>query len=219
MNRYSLTLREITEQHNIFNFDYPFYSVEHKHVFEQKFINKFMFREIGTPTPYQFIHFLKTTLNEIMPYYVDLYKTTQFDYEPLTNYDVVEMIENDSSATSESFSDGVQTQNSSNTNNDTGLTKNSDTPNGATDLNNPKSVSDMQSNTNASNGESEVIASSESKNKGVQSGNGTTKRTMKGDIGVSTTQDLIQKERDVIINIDEMILNHIEIKQLFMGVY
>ena len=43
------------------------------------------------------------------------------------------------------------------------------------------------------------------------------KRNTKGNIGVMTTQDLIMKERDIIINIDKLILEELNI--LFMGVY
>lgn len=42
-------------------------------------------------------------------------------------------------------------------------------------------------------------------------------RVTKGNIGVQTSQDLIKKEREIIINIDDLILQ--ELSKLFMEVY
>ena len=41
--------------------------------------------------------------------------------------------------------------------------------------------------------------------------------TRHGNIGVTTTQQMIQSERDIIINIDQMIIE--ELKDLFLGVF
>lgn len=203
MNRYSLTIENITHQNNIFDFEYPFYKEEYRKSFEKKFINKYMFREIGLPTPFQFVHFFKTTLNEIMPYYVELYKTTLYEYDPIMNYDLSEEITSIGGGSSEQFNSNVNTDNS--------LVKNSDTPNGESNLNNPKNVSDMSASTTDNE--------STSTSNGTQKSTNSQTRKTSGNIGVQTTQDMIQKQRDIIINIDEMILNHIEIKSLFMGVY
>ena len=203
MHRYTIRLREIVEQTNIFNFEYPVFSQDFKKEIETAFINKFMFREIGVETPSMFLHFLKQTFNEIMPYYNKLYATTLYEYNALLNYDVTENVSNVGSGSTE--------QSTISNNTDKSLNKNSDTPNGETDLNNPKIVSDMSKNES----ESENNSSSSSSNKGSSE----MVRTMQGNIGTMTTQDLIQKERDIIINVVQQILRDREVVQLFMGVY
>lgn len=145
-------------------------------------------RQIGFETFGRFRYELNTRMREIMPYYVELYKTTQFEYNPIENYNMTEGSEED--VTSKGTTEG-------NT-----LEKMSDTPqNEVTNIDN--------------------YMSSASKHEGVSSteGESKNKRTAwrKGNIGVMSTQNLIQQERDIIINIDMLIIE--ELKDLFLGVY
>ena len=194
MGKYTLTLQEIISNNvNIFDFNYSFYSEEHKEQFEAKFINHFYFDEIGSETVARFKHNLRTMLNEIMPYYTHLYETTIYEYNPILNYDLQEEIVRDMSNEEE------QEGNSKDSN------KNYDTPvnfNSSDYKNSPSFISDNENLNNISR-------------KGLTSE--IQKRITKGNIGVMTTQDLIMKERDIIINIDKLILEELNI--LFMGVY
>ena len=63
------------EKFKVFDFDYNFYSDEAKQDFEEKFINRYMFDEIGFETVARFKHYLKEKLNRIAPYYKQLYQT------------------------------------------------------------------------------------------------------------------------------------------------
>lgn len=54
-----------------------------------------MFREIGFETPQMFNFYINRTLNEIMPYYNQLYETTILDFDPLSNYKIDETINYD----------------------------------------------------------------------------------------------------------------------------
>ena len=193
MGKYTLTLQEILSNNvNIFDFDYSFYSEEHKEQFEAKFINHFYFDEIGAETVARFKHNLKTMLNEIMPYYIHLYKTSIYEYNPILNYDLQEVITRDVS--NEQEEEGTITD--SNKNYDTPVNFNGNYKNS------PSHISDNENTNNISR-------------KGLVSE--MHKRNTKGNIGVMTTQDLIMKERDIIINIDKLILEELNI--LFMGVY
>ena len=193
MGKYTLTLQEILSNNvNIFDFDYSFYSEEHKEQFEAKFINHFYFDEIGAETVARFKHNLKTMLNEIMPYYNHLYKTSIYEYNPILNYDLQEVITRDVS--NEQEEEGTITD--SNKNYDTPVNFNGNYKNS------PSHISDNENTNNISR-------------KGLVSE--MHKRNTKGNIGVMTTQDLIMKERDIIINIDKLILEELNI--LFMGVY
>ena len=90
---FTMTLMEIIKNNvDIFDFEYSFYSEEYKEQFEEKFINHFYYDEIGSETIGRFKHNLRTMLNEIMPYYSQLYKTTLYEYDPVLNYDLTEEI-------------------------------------------------------------------------------------------------------------------------------
>lgn len=192
MAQYTKTLKEILKNNDIFDIEYDFYSEEHKANFEKKFIDRYYFDEIGFETVGMFKHFLRTRLNEIMPYYKHLYQTTIYEYNPLLNYDVTEVTTRE-----------LESEDTNTINNNGGIHE-YDTP--IQPLSNykktPSHISENNSNsTNDTRGRVSEV----------------NKRDMKGNIGVQTTQDLIMKERQVIINIDQQILDELEI--LFMGVF
>lgn len=70
----------------LFDFSYPLYDASYKGALETKIINHYYFREIGAETAAQFKFMLARTLNEIMPYYNQLYKTADLEFNPF--YDV-----------------------------------------------------------------------------------------------------------------------------------
>ena len=77
MASYTLELNKLDrdEMFCIFDFDYDFYDDLMKANFERKFIDHYYFYEIGFETIERFKHRLKTRLNEIYPYYSQLYNT------------------------------------------------------------------------------------------------------------------------------------------------
>ena len=193
MGKYTLTIQEILSNNvNLFDFDYSFYNESYKEGFEKKFVDRFLFDEIGAETVARFKHNLRTTLNEIMPYYTHLYKTTIYEYNPILNYDLQEVIIRDVS--NEQEEEGTITD--SNKNYDTPINFNGNYKNS------PSNINDNENTNNITR-------------KGLVSE--LHKRNTKGNIGVMTTQALIMKERDIIINIDKLILDELNI--LFMGVY
>ena len=193
MGKYTLTIQEILSNNvNIFDFDYSFYNESYKKGFEKKFLDRFLFDEIGAETVARFKHNLRTTLNEIMPYYTHLYETSIYEYNPILNYDVQEVIMRDVS--NEQEEEGTITD--SNKNYDTPINFNGNYKNSPSNINDNENINNIS-------------------RKGLVSE--VHKRNTTGNIGVMTTQDLIMKERAIIINIDKLILD--ELNNLFMGVY
>lgn len=91
MAKYTVELREIVKSGTkIFNFDYTFYDEAKKPEFEEKFINHFLFREIGTETVARFQHYLKCKCDETLPYYNLLFKTALYEYDVKNNYNLTE---------------------------------------------------------------------------------------------------------------------------------
>lgn len=75
-------------QAKIFNFDYPYYTEDTKNLFETNFLRCYYTREICEETFGLWQLRLQNKLNMIMPYYIDLYKTLELQYNPLFDTDV-----------------------------------------------------------------------------------------------------------------------------------
>lgn len=74
----------------IFDFDFPIWSENYRLELESKIIRHYMMREIGQETLGLFKLELETRLNEIMPYYNQLYLTTVKDYDYMIDTDITE---------------------------------------------------------------------------------------------------------------------------------
>lgn len=70
----------------IFDFDFPIWDESYRSVLCTKILKHYYTREIGLETVGLWKLKLETKLNEIMPYYNELYESTTFKYNPL--YDV-----------------------------------------------------------------------------------------------------------------------------------
>lgn len=72
----------------IFNFDYPIFDTNYKEVLETKILKHFYTQEIGLETFGLWKLKLDTKLNEIMPYYNQLYESELIEFNPMydTNY-------------------------------------------------------------------------------------------------------------------------------------
>ena len=227
MANYTIELRKIHESPNthVFNFNYDFYidNQDIKNKFQEKFIDHYYFDEIGFETVGRFQHRLRTRLNEIMPYYKQLYKTEleSQNINFLLNKDLRETTtrnlnkEDNATNTNTSSSNNESTT----TANENNLFKESTLNNGNASLNLEGSLTSTNSNnssltnnaTNHSNGESSLKSSA--------TGNEAESITFlsQGNIGITSSAELLEKWRSVLINIDQMIID--ECKDLFMKIY
>ena len=210
MSKYTLELRRIQQTHKIFDFDYDFYTNDEtiKYNFEDKFINEYYFNEIGFETVGRFKQRLRTKLNKIMPYYSQLYQTElrSKDIDFMLNKDLEEVYERVLEGSNTSKND-VTVDNSSTSN---VLESNIDNGNASLEL-------EKGSLTNV--GKSTINDNTKSSNSVNDTTNQTerTKLSSKGNIGVTSSAELLEKWRKVIINIDDLIIN--ECSDLFMQVY
>ena len=210
MSSYTLELRHLHETYKVFNFEYDFYidSDVIKENFEKKFIDEYYFNEIGMETVARFKHRLKTRLNKIMPYYKQLYQTEleAKNINFLLNKDLVETFERSLESDSNSLNDLTV----SNTGVNNNLESNIENGNASIDL-------DIGSLTNVSKSTltDDTTSSSTVNDKTTQKE--LTSFTSKGNIGITSSAELLEKWRKVLINIDELIIN--ECSDLFMMVY
>ena len=163
----------------------------------KKIVDHYFMREIGFETPALFQHYVKVTMNEIMEQKLPLIYSASINYDPMVNVDYTETFERTIA------NEGTSTDNSS------GLTVNSDTPQGQI---NKTQILDGKYASSTNAGESTNTSESNANTE-----EGSTKR-VKGNSGVSATaQKMIQQYRENIIAIDKDIIN--ELNDLFMGLY
>lgn len=162
-------------------------------------------REIGSDTPGAFKRLARITMREIMEDRAPLIYSASIAYDPLVNVDFTESFERSSEQTTKS--------NGKSTNSGSGLTVNSDTPQGQISkagILRGEYASSTAANENTSNINDETKSDSE--------GGERYTKTMKGNSGISTTaQRLIQQYRETITKINSDIIR--DVAPLFMGVF
>ena len=232
MAKYTIDLYTLLKDDNfkIFNFDYDFYTddINIKQTFESKFIDRYMFNEIGFETVTRFKHYLKERLNSIAPYYRQLYYTEleSKNIKFLLNKDLTETFIKDVSSNTETSSNtSLNNRSSSSTTgsqNNINNFKESNLDNGNADLGlsqgnltsvNETSDNTISNNTTSSNDNSDMNNTGNTSNKEKE----TTTLISQGNIGVTSSAELLKQWREVLINIDNMIIE--ECNDLFMKIY
>lgn len=72
----------------VFNFDFPIFDEAYRPILEKKILKHYYTREIGLETVGLWKLFLDTKLNEIMPYYNQLYKSELISFNPMYDVDL-----------------------------------------------------------------------------------------------------------------------------------
>lgn len=72
----------------VFNFDFPIFDEAYRPILEKKILKHYYTREIGLETVGLWKLFLDTKLNEIMPYYNQLYKSELITFNPMYDVDL-----------------------------------------------------------------------------------------------------------------------------------
>ena len=183
----------------------------------QKIVDHYYMREIGYETIGLFKHYAKVYMQEIMERYLPLIYSNSINYNPLVNVDYEETFTRNITGSGETS--GESSSESSSTNNASGLSVNSDTPQGQITKANIL-AGNYASNTGASETESSISdeSSTTTSNTNTNTTDETYTKKVKGNSGVSATaQKMIEQYRQNIIAIDEQIIK--ELDKLFMGLY
>lgn len=215
-SKYTLQLYYIykDDTYNLFDQPYNLYNNELKPYFQEKFFQHFMFYEIGFDNINIFKQHLISTLNDIYPKYKQLYETEircqNIDF--MLNKDLKESYIRKLNGETEGNSQA--TSNSNNTSNNNDLTIANDTPQNRIDDLDKYMTSASKSNSNSTNN-STSNANNTVKNKS----NNTEEYELisQGNIGITSSAELLEKWRSVLINIDLMIFK--ELENLFLFVY
>lgn len=220
-SKLTIELREIVESGvDIWNFDYPsYYEGEEKKAFEQKVIDHFYFRQIGQETPGRWLHYFRSRIREIMPYYLDIYKSVELFKsveDPLESYNLTETYTETSSGSGSSTDTSSSESSTSTIGVGNNTRKHSDTPQGSitnveTYMTEATLTSD--SSTSETDGSSTLSASGSTSSESQK----VYELSRRGNIGVQPFGQEIKILREAYINVDMMIIN--ELNDLFLGVY
>lgn len=172
-----------------------------KDMLADRIIDHYFTREIGTDAIGQFILFAKDKMKEVMETYAPLIYSAAIKYDPLVNVDYTETYSGTSGSTSNSKSSSTGS----------GLTVNSDTPQGQISKN---AILEGQYASSTGANETENSVDDTSTNNGTQDYS----KKIKGNSGVSATaQKMIVQYRENIRALNTEIIY--ELEPLFMGLY
>lgn len=228
-SKLTLELREVVAGGvDLWGFDYPsYYKDAQKAEFEKKVIDHYYFRQIGQETVGRFLHMFRAKVREIMPYYIDMYKSVEIMRgleNPFDNVDVLETFEQETtdSATGESTSNTSGTASSTGKHGSTSDSEHrfSNTPQGSIDnLDSYLTEASRDNGTTSDTSETSSETSATSEGSSTSESSGTVKHTLhrKGNQGVNTFAHDIIEFRKSIINVDEMVIN--ELNCLFLGIF
>ena len=220
MSNYTIELRflENPPMTKLFDFEYDYYMKDlvpeevyqqKKKEFENKFLEFYYFDEIGYKTPDRFKQRLKNYLDMGFKVWQERYNTElevqKQNINFLLNKDLIEERTTEGNATGNSTTTSSNTTNSNsssnskNTVNDTPDTRFTSTENFATSITTDETSSNS---TNTGNGETT--------NTSNQNSNLNERFISKGNIGVTSSAELLEKWREVIIDIDNEIIDGAE---------
>ena len=200
------------------------YKIPTRAELNNKILSYYRFREIGFETVGRFLFELETALNEIMPYYNQLFYSADQDFNPIYNVDYIRNTQRNRSDTN------IGSQSTSTSASDSGSitdeSKNvtSDTPQNQLGITN-KQIDQVDYASEASWGKNSNTSTSNSSSSmnGSNSTIGNEKEgiveTTKGNFGVTSAQDLIVKYRETLLNIEQLIIHDKRIAELFMLIY
>ena len=213
----------------IFDFPYPIFDENYKAVLETKILKHFYTREIGEETYGLWKLRLDTKLNEIMPYYNQLYKSELIEFNPMyassitKNHSGSRNDDGTNSLSANSESHNTQTGNGTNTNSSTGTELYSDTPQGGVIKLNENgyltnATKNTASNTNTiTNTNQEDVTGNTTQNEITHNTSlDSYIDTINGYEGVNPSK-LLKDFRDTFLNIDMSIINDLEV--LFMQLW
>ena len=167
----------------------------------KRIIDHYYTREIGTDAIGQFMLFVKDKMNEIMETYAPLIYSASIKYDPLVNVNFTEEYAGTTGSSSKSSSSSSGS----------GLTVNSDTPQGQ--ISKSQILQGKYASSTGANETENKVDDTSSNN-----GNENYTKTTKGNSGVSaTSQKMIEQYRDIIRAINTEIVY--ELEPLFMGLY
>lgn len=220
MAKYTITIKTLID--NNFDFkmnNYPIFDEEYRETLNNNILNHYYENEIGFETAPLFRFYLNQKLNEIMPYYNELYKAQKKLIDEnllLNNVNLTEQL----SGTNTNATTTTNNSTSQSTNSGTSNNKNlfQDTPQGQisnTEIDNQTWATNLTLDKNTTNN----TINDTSSNSGSANVSGTNEyiKTIVGNNGSKFNIDILNDIKNNLMNIDLMIIN--DLNELFMQIF
>ena len=195
MSKYTTELRYLIQSgFDLGLNDYPIFEESYRSKLNEKILNHYYMREIGFETAGLFKRYLNVKMNEIMPYYNQLYLSAQIEFDPLETYSTNEQYERETTG--------------DNTSQDEGENKSlqNDTPMGSLQDPFSENYATTSQKTNTTN--TTKLNSSE---------NEKYSRKLSGKIDSKSNSQLLMEYRQSFLNIDMLIIEELDV--LFMQLW
>ena len=206
----------------VFDFPYPIFDEDYRSVLETKILMHYYTREIALETAGLWKHFLDFRMNEIMPYYNELYKSALLEFNPFFTVDLTKDYAktNDGTIKDTGTETDKQTTTNRSTKDSTVEDLYSDTPQGGlsgvdnkTYLTNARKITDHETYNDTNN-----VNGSRTKNNNQKLDNVENYlEHLKGKTPGVSYSKLLSEYRDTIINVDLQVIN--ELRDLFFNLW
>lgn len=205
----------------VFNFDFPIFDENYRQVLCRKILKHYYTREIAHETVGRWKLALNAKLNEIMPYYNQLYKSELLEFNPFYDVDLTRSREGSgtsnrtsnntetNSGTSKNVSSGSGTSNTDTLNRFSDTPQNSMDTQGIADSVPLTTVTKVNEDNTTTNESTDTLTRDDSKTEnGTENINNTDKyiETVRGKQGTENYSSLLKKFRETFLNIDMMII-------------
>ena len=215
--RMTVELGQIVESGvKVWDFDYPsYYKDDAKRAFEQKVLDHYRFRQIGQETVGRFLHMFRTRVREIMPYYIQLYKSVELMEnagDPFEAYNLTEEYTETRNGTG-TVSGTTDTSDNENATRD-GVRRFSNTPQGAIENLDDyltEATKDGDETTRNATGSTSTETSTENTDDVHYT------MTRRGNIGVQPLGQEINVYRSALLDVDMKIIE--DLNCLFLGIH
>ena len=222
MATFTMELRDVIDvvgENGVGLSDYPIFDEAHRATLNRKILDHYWYYEIGHETIDQFVRQMRTKMQEVMPYFNEMYKTTLVKYDILSTVDIIADSKNENSTHSKTSgnSNSNESGNSTTSTDSTARAVSSEMPQTrlAGDADYATAATDSTSNgvteTASSGSRGETTAMT-----GDGSAQGSATSHQSGYTGTSPAA-LISAARDAIINVDMMVID--SVSTLFMSLW
>ena len=220
MAHYTITIKSLID--NNFDFqltEYPIFDENYRNTLNQNILYHYYENEIGFETASLFRFYLKQKLNEIMPYYNELYKVQKKLIDEnllLNNVNITESLQGQNTNSTTTSASSQSSSSNSGTSNNKNLFL--DTPQGG-EYKGTINDTDYATNVTFDNNSSSNTIQDTSSNSGTASVSGANSyiKTIIGNNGAKFNIDVLNDIKNKLMNIDLLIIN--ELNDLFMQIF
>lgn len=220
MAHYTITIKSLIDNNFDFQLDeYPIFDENYRNTLNQNILYHYYENEIGFETAPLFRFYLKQKLNEIMPYYNELYKVQKKLINEnllLNNVNITENLQGTNTNNTSTSASSQSNSSNSGTSNNKNLFL--DTPQGD-EYKGTINDTNYATNVTFDNNTSSNTIQDTSSNSGTANVSGTNAyiKTIIGNNGAKFNIDVLNDIKNKLMNIDLLIIN--ELNDLFMQIF